>query len=245
MDERHIGKAQKRALRKTYGKRVIFFGLLYWCKLDVRYCIYVMHVEKNIYDSKTKNDVNARLNLIDIVGLKSHDCHVLMQQLLPMAICDVLLKNIRKVLTKLCSFFNAICSKVINPQNLEELENKAIIILCQLEIYFPPSFFNIMIHLVVYLVREIRLCDPMFLRWMYPIECYMMILKSHVKKSHQLEASIVERYISRLVYSNTRFTLVDLDKVGYKREPFIIESHSKQVFCVNDLLNKRWPIVLQ
>ncbi|RDX87296.1 hypothetical protein CR513_31261, partial [Mucuna pruriens] len=35
------------------------------------------------------------------------------------------------------------------------------------------------------------------------------------------------------------FTLVDFDKVGYKGAPFIMASHAKQVFYVNDPLNKR------
>jgi len=107
---------------------------------------------------------------LKLMGLKSHDCHVLMQDLLLVAICGILPKNVRQVITRLCLFFNAICRKVIDPTRLDELENEAIIILCQLEMYFPPSFFDIMVHLIVHLVREIRLCGPVFLRWMYPIE---------------------------------------------------------------------------
>lgn len=127
----------------------IFFDFLYWRNLEVRHCIDVMHVEKNVCDSiigtllnipsKTKDGVNARLDLkemgiredlhprpegkrtycppashtlckyektsfceclhgikvpsgyssnimklvsvkeLKLVGLKSHDCHVLMQ----------------------------------------------------------------------------------------------------------------------------------------------------------------------
>jgi len=77
---------------------------------------------------------------LKLVGLKSHDCHVLMQDLLPVAIRGILPKNVRQVITRLCLFFNAICRKVIDPTRLDELENEAIILLCQLEIYFPPSF---------------------------------------------------------------------------------------------------------
>ena len=92
---------------------------------------------------------------IKLVDLKSHDCHVLMQQLLAVTIRDILPNNVRHAITCLCFFFNAICSKVIDPLKLDELENEAAIILCQLEMYFPPSFFDIMIHLIVHLVREI------------------------------------------------------------------------------------------
>ena len=112
-----------------------------------------------------------------------------------MAICDILPKNVRQVITHLCIFFNSICQKVIEPNTLNDLENEAVIILCQLEMYFPPSFFDIMVHLIVHLVREIKMCGPVFLRWMYPVERYMKILKWYVKNHYRLEASIIERYI--------------------------------------------------
>ncbi|XP_058725960.1 uncharacterized protein LOC131597270 [Vicia villosa] len=262
-----FGKDQKKATHTNiWKKRSVFFDLPYWWSLDVRHCIDVMHVEKNVCDSvigtllnvqgKTKDNVNARLDMIEIgirqqlapqsagkrtylppachtlskdekrsfceclssikvphgyssnvkslvsmkdlklVGMKSHDCHVLMQQLLPVAIRGILPKKVRVVLTRLCLFFNAICSKVIDPKKLDDLENEAAIILCQLEMYFPPSFFDIMVHLIVHLVREIRLCGPVYLRWIYPVERYMKILKGYVKNQHRPEASIVERYIA-------------------------------------------------
>ncbi|RDY05722.1 hypothetical protein CR513_10408, partial [Mucuna pruriens] len=62
--------------------------------------------------------------------------------------------------------------------------------------YFPPSFFDIMVYLVVYLVRDIRLCGLVFLWRMYLVEHYIKILKSHVKSPHRPKASIVERYIT-------------------------------------------------
>jgi len=60
---------------------------------------------------------------------------------------------------------------------LVELENESAIILCQLEMYFPPTFFDIMVHLIVHLVREIKFCGPVYLQWMYPVERYMKIIK--------------------------------------------------------------------
>ena len=57
--------------------------------------------------------------------------------------------------------------------------------------YFPPAFFDIMVHLIVHLVREIKCCGPVYLRWMYLVERYMKILKWYTKNLHHLEASIV------------------------------------------------------
>jgi len=120
------------------------------------------------YSSNIKSLV--QLKELKLVGLKSHDCHVLMQLLLVVAIRDILPNKVRLAITRLCFFFHAICSKVIDPVKFDELENEAAIILCQLEMYFPAAFFDIMIHLIVHLVREIKYCGPIYLRWMYPVE---------------------------------------------------------------------------
>ena len=73
-------------------------------------------------------------------------------------------------ITKIFLFFNTICSKVIELGSLYELEHEVAIILCQLEMFFAPTIFDIMVDLIVYLVREIRFYDPIYLRWMYLIE---------------------------------------------------------------------------
>ncbi|XP_010424529.1 PREDICTED: uncharacterized protein LOC104709653 [Camelina sativa] len=38
------------------------------------------------------------------------------------------------------------------------------------DLYFPPNFFDIMVHLVIHLGREARLGGPVQFRWMYPFE---------------------------------------------------------------------------
>ena len=74
-----------------------------------------------------------------------------------------MLSKVRLAITRLCFFFNSICRKVIDLVKLDDLENEVVIILCQFEMYFPPSFFDIMVHLIVHLVREIKLCGPIYL----------------------------------------------------------------------------------
>jgi len=118
-----------------------------------------------------------------------------MQQLLAVAIQDILPKKVRHAITRLCFFFDAIYSKVIDLLKLDELENEASIILCQLEMYFPPLFFNIVVHLIVHLVKEIKCCSPVYLWWMYLVERYMKILKEYTQNLHYPEAFIIERYI--------------------------------------------------
>ncbi|XP_061343726.1 uncharacterized protein LOC133289743 [Gastrolobium bilobum] len=102
--------------------------------------------------------------------LKSHDCHVLMQQLLPLAMRVALPEQVSKILIELCSFFKQICSKVLNATSLERLQHEIVLTLCHMEMLFPPSFFTVMVHLIVHFVDEVKLGGPVHYRWMYPIE---------------------------------------------------------------------------
>ena len=88
--------------------------------------------------------------------LKDHDCHVIMTQLLPVAIRGVLLEKVREPIIKFCSFFNAISHKVIDPIELKKLQDDLINTLTQLEMHLPPTFFDMSMHLVVHLVRQIQ-----------------------------------------------------------------------------------------
>ncbi|XP_074378255.1 uncharacterized protein LOC141719758 [Apium graveolens] len=144
------------------------------------------------YSSNPKNIVSMKD--LKLVGMKSHDCHVLMQHLLPVSIRGILPKHVPLVITKLCFFFNAICSKVIDPMTLDTLQADIVITLCEFEMSFLHSFFDIMVHLVVHLVREIKICGPLYLRQMYPFEIFLCILKAYVRNRCLPEGSIVDGY---------------------------------------------------
>ena len=111
----------------------------------------------------------------NIFGLKSHDCHVLMQQLLPLAIHGVLHKNVCASIVELCSFVKQLCSKVLKTDQLEHLHNDIIVTLCKLERIFTPSFFDVMVHLPMHLANEAKVVGLVQYRWMYPIERYVLI----------------------------------------------------------------------
>ena len=111
-------------------------------------------------------------------NLKSHDCHVIMTQLLPVALRGLLPDNVRLAIVKLCAFLNAISQKVINPDDLPKLQKDVVQCLVSFELLFPPSFFNIMTHLLVHLVEEIEILGPVFLHNMFPFERFMGVLKN-------------------------------------------------------------------
>lgn len=159
-----LGKGNKKKTREEtpfWKKKSIFWSLPYWKDLDVRHCIDVMHIEKNVCDSvlglllnikgKTKDGIKARLDMVDmnirpelapvvkpngktcfkpgayhlskaekrqffeflnsvkvssgysanirklvsmkdlkLMAMKSHDCHVMMTEMLPIAIRNIL-----------------------------------------------------------------------------------------------------------------------------------------------------------
>lgn len=105
-----------------------------------------------------------------LVGLKSHDYHVLMQRLLSVAIKGLLPKYVSSVLIELSNTFRVLCSKELNLIDLGKIENQLPITMCNLERIFPPSFFNITVHLIVHLAEEARIAGPVQYRWMYSIE---------------------------------------------------------------------------
>ena len=131
-----------------------------------------------------------------ISGLKTHDCHVIFQKLLPIAVRNILPEVVIIPLIELSRFFNAICSKELT---IEELKKLTVLIretLCRLEMVFPPAFFDIMMHLPVHLAEEAKLGGPVCYRWMYPIERYLRTLKGYVRNKAYPEGSIAEGYIS-------------------------------------------------
>ncbi|XP_070675864.1 uncharacterized protein [Malus domestica] len=137
----------------------------------------------------------VHVNERKIHGLKSHDCHVLMQQLLPLAIRPVLPKVVTMVLLELSAIFRQLCSKKESEEGFKELSSRIALTLCQLEKIFPPAFFDIMVHLPVHLADEAALAGPVPYRWMYPIERYLQTLKRYVRNKGRPEGSIAEAYL--------------------------------------------------
>ena len=79
-------------------------------------------------------------------------------------------KHVKEAIIRFCFFFNSLCATVIDVTMLDELEKNIVEILCLLEKYFPPSFFDILVYLIIHLVSEVRQCGPVYFRWMYPFE---------------------------------------------------------------------------
>ncbi|RVW97578.1 hypothetical protein CK203_046481 [Vitis vinifera] len=90
---------------------------------------------------------------LKLYGLKSHDYHTLMQQLLPVALRSLLPKHV-------------------------------------------------------------RLCGPVYFRWMYPFERFMKVLKGYVRNRNHPEGCIVECYIAEEAIEFCTEYLSNVDAIG-------------------------------
>ena len=105
-------------------------------------------------------------------------------------------KGPRVAFVRLCSYFKMLCQRVIDREQILAMEAEIVETLCMFERYFPPSFFDIMVHLTVHLGREARLGGLVHFRWMYPFERYIKVLKEFVQNTTRLEGCISECYLA-------------------------------------------------
>ena len=85
---------------------------------------------------------------------------------------------------------------MLKVDELEKIEAQIPITLCKLEKNFPPSFFDIVVHLPIHLAHEAKIAGPVQYRWMYFVERTMFILKSLIRNMAYPEGSIAEGYIA-------------------------------------------------
>jgi hypothetical protein len=103
---------------------------------------------------------------ITVNNYNSHDCHVMLTTFLPIAIRAINLLYLKMAITQLCYFFNRISQKVTARDELACLQAIAVETISHFEMCFPPSFFDIMVRLVVHLVPQIEELGPMYLHEM-------------------------------------------------------------------------------
>jgi hypothetical protein len=95
---------------------------------------------------------------------------------------------------KVSRVFQRLCARKIKIADQDANMQEATKALCLLEKAFPPTFMDIMSHLMIHLVEELYICGHVHCRWMYLIERYMKTLKDYVRTYARPEASIVEGY---------------------------------------------------
>ncbi|KAK6777714.1 hypothetical protein RDI58_024432 [Solanum bulbocastanum] len=129
-------------------------------------------------------------------GMKSHDFHVFMEQLLSIAFCG-LPENIWKSMAEISLFFKDLCSSKLRVENLVWMAKNIVVISNKLEEILPPGFFDVMEHLPIHLAHEALLGGPIQYRWMYPFERSIGKSKRGIKNKHRVEGCMVQVYLAK------------------------------------------------
>ncbi|KAH0733048.1 hypothetical protein KY289_004236 [Solanum tuberosum] len=171
-------KFAKACFSMINGEKSIFCGVLKTAKLP---------------DGSASNISRCvHLDERKVSNYKTHDAHFMLHYLLSIPIKIILPDHVAIPLIRLSSFFRRLCQKVITLEELHCLEVEIIETINQLERIFPPSFFDIIIHLPIHLANEVRLGGPVQNRWMYSTEREMGTFKSYIRNRRYPEGCIAE-----------------------------------------------------
>ncbi|XP_050229103.1 uncharacterized protein LOC126678245 [Mercurialis annua] len=129
-------------------------------------------------------------------GMKSHDCHIFIQRFLPIALRELLPKEVWEPLTELSIFFRELTSTSLTKKDLDRMRLEIPKILCKQERIFPPNFFDSMEHLPVHLLYIAMMAGLVQYHWMYPFERYLRKLKKKVRNKGRVEGSISNGYLN-------------------------------------------------
>ncbi|CAM8954086.1 unnamed protein product [Rhodiola kirilowii] len=145
------------------------------------------------FSSNLGNKVDLSTN--KLVGYKSHDAHVFIERLMPIAFKGFLPKQTWEAVSELCTFFRDICASSLDTELMEHWQRNIASTLCKLETNSPLPF------LIQWNTSQfiwlILLGGPVHYRWMYPFERFIYRLKQLGQKGNraEVEASIVNAYI--------------------------------------------------
>jgi hypothetical protein len=77
---------------------------------------------------------------------------------------------------------------------MQKFEKEILILVCKMEKVFPSGWFNVMQHLLVYLLWEVKVGGPIQFRWMYSQERELQKLRATVRNKAMVEGCITEAF---------------------------------------------------
>jgi hypothetical protein len=96
---------------------------------------------------------------------------------------------------------------------LAKLQDDLILMMCNLETIFPPSFFVLMPHFLVHIVHKMKYLGHVFLHQMYPVERFMAVLKKYVHNRSHPEGCMVQGWATEEVIEFV-IDYIDLPAIG-------------------------------
>ncbi|GJV92294.1 pyruvate kinase [Tanacetum coccineum] len=125
--------------------------------------------------------------------------------------------EVAKPIIELCSFFKQICSVTLMEDDMLKAQSKVVDILCNLELIYPPAFFDIMIYLVIHLPLEALEGGSIRPWWMFPFERFMKKLKGYVQNKAKPE---VIRFDAQELKKVTWYVLHNSPEIDTYRSQF-------------------------
>jgi hypothetical protein len=173
-------------------------------------------------------------NGCNLQGLKTHDCHIILQRILPAALQGIMDNDMYIAIAELGNFFQQLCARTLKLIFLHKMKSEIPIILCKLEKIFPPAFFDVMVHLTVHLPEEAIIRGPVQYGWMYPVERRLYTLKHSVRNMARPGGSIAEAYVANECLTACSRYFDDLNtrhnQEGRNRERFDMSKGDLSVF---------------
>jgi hypothetical protein len=132
-----------------------------------------------------------------LVGLKSHDYHILIERLVLVMFRGYFSPDLWKMLAELSYFYRQICAKEISKKLMQSFEKEIVVLVCKMEKVFPHGFMNCRQHLLVHLPWEALVGGHVQFRWMYSQERELKKLRVMVQNKARVEGCIGEAFAMR------------------------------------------------
>jgi len=127
------------------------------------------------------SNIKSQTNMNILRDLRTHDYHVIIENILLVVVnISSLRKGPRLEIIRLGPILKRMSLHVLDNLNFDSLRQEVVEFLCLLEHEFAPTIFNISMHLLIHIEYEIEHCGLVRMRWMYPIEIYMKVVKRFV-----------------------------------------------------------------
>ena len=86
--------------------------------------------------------------------------NVILQHLIPLALCGMLCKSVLETLIEFSIFLNILGAKCLRVDEIEKIEAQIPINLWKLEKVFVRAFFDIIVHLSIHLANNAKIVVP-------------------------------------------------------------------------------------
>jgi hypothetical protein len=86
--------------------------------------------------------------------------------------------------------------------------------MCQLEMCFPPSFFDMMEHYMIHLADQIFVLGPSYMHYMYLYEHHMVVTKGYVCNHPHHKGFMIESYKTEEVIESYTDYIKDGKPIG-------------------------------